>query len=385
MLTGKKALKNFILWVAAGLLLVAGITVVFDPFYQYHGPLPGMKDVLFERESQVIGSIRHFSYDSVLLGSSVVENCDSSYLDNAYGIKTLKVVKGSGSTADLMYYLGKAHEKQDIKRVFYGLDLFALKMPCEVTVVSQYSPNYLYTETILDDGAYLFNKDVLLKKIPLMLAYSFADKNTGGHAYDWSEDKTFGPAKAMEAYEGPYVQSGESVSGEQDAAGAKDASETKDAAGAKNFLPEKDFTDDKEIIAANIALITEEIASHPDTLYTVFFPPYSLLMWDDTCRQGELSEYCYMLDEALRTLLSYDNVEIYYFQTDTDIVCNLDLYMDKVHYSPDINQYMLTCMAQGDESYRVDKDNRQDVVPSLRQMCQYITEKAIYNYYPREQ
>ncbi len=208
------------MWVAAGLLLVAGITVLFDPFYQYHGPLPGMKEVLFERESQVIGSIRHFSYDSVLLGSSVVENCDSSYLDNAYGIKTLKVVKGSGSTADLMYYLEKAHEKQDIKRVFYGLDLFALKMPCEVTVVSQYSPNYLYTETILDDGAYLFNKDVLLKKIPLMLAYSFADKNTGGHAYDWSEDKTFGPAKAMEAYEGPYVQS-----------------------------EEKDFTDDKATIA----------------------------------------------------------------------------------------------------------------------------------------
>ncbi len=371
MLTGKKALKNFILWAAAGLLLIAGITILFDPFYQYHGPLPGMKEVLFERESQVIGSIRHFSYDSVLLGSSVVENCDSSYLDNAYGIKTLKVVKGSGSTADLMYYLEKAHEKQDIKRVFYGLDLFALKMPCEVTVVSQYSPNYLYTETILDDGAYLFNKDVLLKKIPLMLAYSFADKNTGGHAYDWSEDKTFGSAKAMEAYEGPYVQSEESASGEQD------------ASGAKNFLPEKDFTEDKETIAANLALITEEIESHPDTLYTVFFPPYSLLMWDDTCRQGELSEYCYMLEEALRALLSYDNVEIYYFQTDTDIVCNLDFYMDKVHYSPDINQYMLTCMVQGEEAYRIDKDNWQDVVPSLRQMCQYITEEAIYNYYPR--
>ena len=188
-----------------------------------------------------------------------------------------------------------------------------------------------------------------------MLAYSFADKNTGGHAYDWSEDKTFGPAKAMEAYEGPYVQS-----------------------------EEKDFTDDKATIAANIALITEEIKSHPDTLYTVFFPPYSLLMWDDTCRQGELSEYCYMLEEALRALLSYDNVEIYYFQTDTEIVCNLNLYMDKVHYSPDINQYMLTCMVQGKEAYRVDKDNRQDVVPSLRQMCQYITEEAIYNYYPRE-
>lgn len=90
---------------------------MFDPFYQYHGPLPGMKEVLFERESQVIGSIRHFSYDSVLLGSSVVENCDSSYLDNAYGIKTLKVVKGSGSTADLMYYLEK-HMKSRTLREF---------------------------------------------------------------------------------------------------------------------------------------------------------------------------------------------------------------------------------------------------------------------------
>ena len=64
-------------------------------------------------------------------------------------------------------------------------------------------------------------------------------------------------------------------------------------------------------------------------------------------------------------------------------MCNLDLYMDKVHYSPDINQYMLTCMVRGEAAYRIDKDNRQEVVPSLRQMCQYITEEAIYNYYPR--
>ena len=355
MLTTKKALKNFMIWIVAGFLLIGGITVLFDPFYQYHGPLPGMKTVLFERETQVIGSIRNLSYDSVLLGSSVVENCDSAYLDEVYGCKTLKVVKGSGSTADLMYYLDAAHEEKEIKHVFYGLDLFALKMPCEVTVVSQYSPKYLYTDTILDDGSYLFNKDVLFEKIPLMIAYSLTDKNTGGHAYDWSEDKIFGAAKAMEAYDGPY-----------------------------EALPDKDFSEEKQTIADNIQLITNEISSHPDTLYTIFLPPYSLLMWDDTCRQGELEEYCYMLEEVLPGLLAFENVEVYDLQTEETIVCNLDLYMDKVHYSPVINQYMLASMARKDPSYLLTEENWQDKLTDLRKMCEKITAKEIYRYYPKE-
>ncbi len=353
MLTTKQALKNLILWVALGLALIAGVTILFDPFYQYHGVLPGMKDVLYEKETQVIGSIRNFSYDSVLLGSSVAENCDTAYLDEVYSIKTLKAIRASGSTADLLYYLDAAHEQRELHRVFYGLDLFALKKPCEVTVVSEYSPRYLYTDTILDDGAYLFNKDVLLKKIPMLLAYSVFDKNTGGHAYDWSEDKEFGTEKAMQAYDGP---------GEM----------------ASDF----DFSGEKETIAENIGLLTEEIAGHPDVNYTFFFPPYSLLMWDDVCRRGEGTEYCYILGEVLPRLLAFDNVEVYYFQTDKDIVYNLDLYMDTMHYSPEINQYMLTSIAEKDDRYRLTRDNWQEAVTSLEQMCQEITQEEIYRYYP---
>lgn len=354
MLTTRKALKKLILWVAAGCLLIAGVTVLFDPFYQYHGPIFCMPGVLFERETQVIGSIRHFEYDSILLGSSVVENCDGDYLDSVYGIKTLKVVKGSGSTADLMYYLNAAHEKQELKRVFYGLDLFALKSPCEVTVISEYSPSYLYTETFLDDGQYLFNKDVLLKKIPMMIAYSIRGQYTGGHAYDWSQGKEFGAAKAMGAYAGP-----------------------------DGPIPEQNDAYDREAIAQNIAMIEDEIESHPDTHYTIFFPPYSLLMWDDVVRKGELEEYCYMLDQVLARLTGFANTEVYYFQTEKEIVYDLDLYMDNMHYSPDINQYMLACMAEKDERYLLTEENRQEASGALRQMCEEITKEEIYRYYPR--
>ena len=41
-------------------------------------------------------------------------------------------------------------------------------------------------------------------------------------------------------------------------------------------------------------------------------------------------------------------------------------------------------MLESDRTEYKGRLNRQDVVPSLRQMCQYITEEAIYNYYPRE-
>lgn len=354
MLTTRKALKKLILWVAAGCLLIAGVTVLFDPFYQYHGPILGMPEVLFERETQVIGSIRHFEYDSVLLGSSMVENCNGDYLDSVYGTKTLKVVKGSGSTADLMYYLGAAHEKQELKRVFYGLDLFALKSTCAVTVISEYSPSYLYTETFLDDGQYLFNKDVLLGKIPTMLGCALMGERTGGHAYDWSEGKEFSASKAMEAYKGP-----------------------------EDPIPEQNDAYNRETIAQNIALIADEIGSHPDTHYTIFFPPYSLLMWDDVVRKGELEEYCYMLDQVLDRLTGFANTEVYYFQAEKEIVYNLDLYMDTKHYSPDINQYMLTCMVEKDEEYLLTAENRQEASTALRQMCEEIATEEIYRYYPR--
>lgn len=356
MLTAKKALRNLILWILAGLALLGGVTILFDPFYQYHGAIPGITGALYERETQVIGSIRNFTYDSILLGSSVVENCDGDYLDAQYGIRTLKAVKGSASTADLMYYLQAAHEEQHIRHVFYGMDLFALLAPCEVTVVSEYSPQYLYTETILDDGQYLFNKDVLLEKIPQLLAYSITGKKTGGQAYDWSAEKVFSTEQAMRAYERPT-----------------EPTET---------LPLKDSSQERQNVLDNLALIKEEISSHKETRYTIFFPPYSLLYWDGICRNGEFDSYCYALEEALSQLAGYENVELYYFQAEEEIVLNLDLYMDKTHYAPQINQYMLTCMAEQSPTYLLTEDNIQEAAERLRGMCEKITSTEIYRYYP---
>lgn len=349
----KKALKGLIICMVVMMLLPALVTYLFDPFYQYHQPFFNLKAVLNDKENQVVGTIRSFDYDSVLLGSSVAENFDSKFLDNQLNCETLKVIRASGSVADLLCYMNMAHENQEIKNVFWCMDIFAFTSPTQVTLYDKSMPGYLFTDTVLDDVTYLYNKDILFKKIPLSVVYSFMDVNTEGNAYNWAADKTFSSAKAMQAYAKPDTRQpmGEVAS------------------------------DKKKLIAENISMVVGEITSHPQIQYILLFPPYSMLWWDSGYMNGISEEYFYMLEELLPALLRCDNATIYYFQDEQDIVCNLDYYMDMLHYSPQINQYMLDCVIAGENI--VTDDNVNDVLKSMRTTYEYIIHEGIYQYYEK--
>ena len=49
----------FAIAVIVVMILVAGITVLFDPFYVYHKPLPHLKAVLNDKEYQCTGTLKH--------------------------------------------------------------------------------------------------------------------------------------------------------------------------------------------------------------------------------------------------------------------------------------------------------------------------------------
>lgn len=70
----KKYIKHFGIWSSILLFLCILAVVLFDPFFQYHKPLPGLKAVLTDKEYQCTGSLKTFDYNSVIAGSSVAEN-----------------------------------------------------------------------------------------------------------------------------------------------------------------------------------------------------------------------------------------------------------------------------------------------------------------------
>jgi len=351
----KKWLIRLLVVMVAELVLVAGIVVVFDPFYQYHKPWFGMEAVLNDRDNQVPGTLRNFEYDSVILGSSVSENFDSAYLDGLNGTETLKIIRASGSTADLLYYLEQAHEYQDLKKVFWCLDLFALNADTQVTLTDDSVPRYLHTKTALDDVTYLYNKEILFEKIPYMLACSMQGINTGGHAYDWSRGKDFSVEGAMRAYDRPDVTPDE-------------------------VIEQKDLPEQEALVRANLDMIVEEVNAHPEIAYYFIIPPYSLLWWDCAYVNGELDMRMYILETALPILSELENAQVYFFQAEEDIVCDLDNYMDMIHYSPEINQYMLECVV-ADEN-RVTMGNVRNVLENMCLFTEHIFKEEIYRYYP---
>jgi len=164
-MTVQKAWKKLLIFIMVQVLLLVLITYVCDPFYQYHQPYLTDAQPFYDRDHQVPGSVRTSEYDSILLGSSVAENFDTSVIDAHYNCTTLKVVRASGSTADLLYYLEQVHDAQTLTHVFWCMDIFALNADTQVTLYSAETPRHLHTATILDDFTYLLNKDILFQNI----------------------------------------------------------------------------------------------------------------------------------------------------------------------------------------------------------------------------
>lgn len=71
-----------------------------------------------------------------------------------------------------------------------------------------------------------------------------------------------------------------------------------------------------------------------------------MLWWDNAYRTGERDAVIYNEKQVIKALLAYDNVEVYFYQDEKDIITNLDNYMDMIHFSKDINQQVYEKLAR---------------------------------------
>lgn len=345
-------IKSFFIRTLILLAAIIAVVVIFDPFYQYHKPLPGLKAVLADKEYQCIGTLRTFDYDALVVGSSVCENYNNFWFDEGFGCRTIKAIRSYGATADLCYLLDNAYASNDIKYVFYNIDPSSLSASTEPTYESTGCPMYLYDKNIFNDYPYVLNKDVLMEKLPYMLAYSFIGNYNEGDSYNWAQWKAFSRDMAIGLYTRlPYV---------------------------KEMQPE---TVNSVELAGNIALLTAQVEAHPETTFKFFFSPYSMLWWDNAYRSGDRDAVIYNEKQAIKTLLQYDNVEVYFYQDDAEIITNLDNYMDTIHFSKDINYYVYDKMAKGEG--RLTKENYEERLEHMRELSERIVTEDIFEYYEK--
>lgn len=312
-------IKKILIAVLVVAVMIGSVVFAFDPFYHYHKPWFGLKAVLNDKEYQCVGTLRNFDYDALLVGSSVMENNDNRWYDEAFGVKSIKAIRSYGATADLCYLMDVAYENHEIKRVFYNIDPSSLSASAETTYKSTGCPMYLYDKNPFNDVQYLFNKDVLFEKIPYEIASSFIGDYEEGCSYNWAQWKTFSQAQTLSIY-----------------------------FRAQEVTPMMKETAYQKELLDNIVLLTKQVESHPETEFVFFYPVYSMLWWDGIVRSGERDAYIYNELQMTKALLQYDNVKIFCFQAEEDIATNLDNYMDSIHFSKEINRLMLDKIIAGE-------------------------------------
>lgn len=340
---------TFFIIIFLGLGAVAGLVIFVDPFFQYHKPLNGFPYIVDQQVNMNPGLAKNMDYDSILLGSSMTVSFNTDWFAEISGLKTQKLSYNGAypKDQDIIMDIVFAEKGDSVKQVFLGID--ELNYSGDIDQTKFEVPWYLYDNNYLNDVKYLFNKDVILDYI-LRAVADPKDKSDWNMIYrPWWQDEHYQKAAVLMYYEPAPI--------------------------AETAPVTQEFIDR---IAANLdENIIPHIEAHPETTFTVFYPPYSILYWNNVCRRQELEtvieKYRYMSER----LLKYENVELFFFQNQEEIICNLNNYADYTHYHGRICHYMVECFEN--KTCRVTMENLEEELDKLYRLAFNYDYEGIYD------
>ena len=331
-MTNRQYFIRTIAYSMALLVLIAAAVIILDPFVHYHAPLFGLAAVETDERGQQIGVAKNMQYDTAIVGSSMSENFEAGWFDDGIiGNRTVKLSMKGAHFDDYSRLLNVALSRPETKTVIISLDNYIiLHNPDEhLTTI----PEYLENGDLSDDAYYLWNKSVAFVYLPQFLINNFTEGFSADSAYSWANMYKFDKYAARASYLPYRLMQPDS---------------------------EQPYNSYYEYVDEFLAGMTPYIEARPDVEFIFFSPPYSILYWDDCILRGRLTAEICAINEVYKKLLEYDNVRMFYFQDNWDIITDLDNYKDYSHYSKEISHYIYECMRDG--KCELTEDNSFDVL-----------------------
>lgn len=333
--------RNFFVLVLAGVLLcfsiLVGLVSWADPFFVVGGIQEGETAVFDNQRYEMAGLIRHQDYAAVVMGTSLAANYRASWFTQELGVDTLKITFPDGWISEFDTALRLAFDThQGLDQVFFGLDPNILIRPDSQRTVEL--PQYLYNSNPLDDVEYLLNADTYQRMARGWLQGQAQAGVPLDEAYIWDGAYTFSKASALAGYARPEI--------------------------SQTQLPE-----DAYLAAAeeNLSVVRSWAQTHPDTQFTIWFAPYSILYWDKMIREGSEQAVLAAVEYAAGELMQLDNVTVCCYLDDFDTITNLDNYTDHIHCSGQVTAALAEKMMAGEgaltpENYRARLDELESFV-----------------------
>lgn len=318
----KRWLAGFLGIFLAGLAGCMALVIWVDPFFQYHKPLTWFPYLVDNQVNQNPGLAKHMDYDSILIGSSMTASFNTDWFEELMGMKTQKLSYNGSYPKDLSNIMQLVFDAKgdQVKAVYMAVDQSTFSADPEETKFPV--TDYLYDDNVFNDVPYLLNKDVLLDYILRPLA-DRKDASDWAELYKpWWTDEYYNKANVLMYYE------------------AAEEKQEEEALAADYF---------KDAVEENLQKnILPYIEAHPETEFYIFYPPYSILFWNDVTREKELEAVIGRLEYMTERLLNYENVHVFNFLGKEDIICNLNNYADYMHYHKNVCRYITECFATGE-------------------------------------
>lgn len=331
-MSGKKWFFTTIITTVLVLVVIAAVIIDLDPYFHFHGPVGNRTYALYgsgaleKYYNDGIG--KHFSYDAMITGSSVTENFKASQLERLWNCTAVKTCFAGGTLCEVNQHVERSLEKNGgVSMVVRGID--ENKLFEDKNALSDELPTYLYDNNPFNDVKYIYDKYMWFVILTRNIEFMIKDiEPTSFDRYsDWTVKAVFSKEKTLSNYERPEVAPRVAVTPQM-------------------------WDNLNGNIEDNIVSVVRE---YPDVTFYYFLTPTSVCQWDSWKREGMLENQVLAEKMLVEELLKYDNVRIFGFSNNYDLITNLDNYMDVEHFSDAINDKILEWMYAGE--YQLTQDN----------------------------
>lgn len=332
------------------LLIFAVLMFVTDPLLYFRKESKVLTDWQYNQLYSGPGVARQYDYDTVAAGSCMIQQFDMHQIDELYGGTSVKLTYNGATARNVKTILDICFETHpDLKRVFIPMDIFL-----STKGVDEYSysiPEYMYSCSAENTVKYLLNGNIFYHVlVPDILGTLQGETHDAMEAEP--EDREYGAQLALAG----YIPSARRPLG---------------AINTDAYLPNTEAN-----LSVNILPLIEQ---HPDTEFIFFVPPYSILYWDKLCATQAAEPSLESLRMMFKAVLPYDNVKVYSYLWDEEIITNLDNYRDVLHFSPEVQSLILEKMYR-DEG-RVTEENCDALIDAFLERVRTFDYEALYDSY----
>ena len=268
------------------------------------------------------GFIKHYDYETIVIGSSLMGNTRVDLVDKVLNTTSLNVTIFGLTIHELNITLKHAIDVGKVKRFIMCLDMEFFSENAYQPRVKNF-PYHLYDKSLINDLKYVFNLDLFRKMLVRIYKNNYVRHNPYlsdvATAYNWMY------SRACNFSEKQVLSRWKPVGQVADPAARARKSRHFYEQGKKNF----DIN------------VYPHLKENPDIKFDLMYPPLSILFWVNESNAGVFEGIMHVKDYIYQKTRGLSNVTIYDFQAESSIINNLDYYSDYVHFSPEINDFII--------------------------------------------